>query len=172
MNSNCLELVMCPQCGSTDMFHLTAQCVVTVTDDGTQNERSFEWDGDNDCTCAQCGHHDAFGEFSQPAFFVGLAPDGEQAHSAPGMPDYVFDPTLDHDPEVHPSMSAAVAQWAADLLKRHGATRRNAAHPRDITAWSTKPEPAGDHGALLVRTFRFAGFSDALRAEVNEELAA
>jgi hypothetical protein len=54
-NTNCLEHIRCPTCGSEDAFRVSARIWIFVTDDGTEDEGGhYEWDNDSPCQCADC----------------------------------------------------------------------------------------------------------------------
>ena len=183
MNTNCLKGVMCPMCGNTDKFHLSAQCEVTVTDEGTHDEREISWDGDNICTCDKCRHHDAFGEFSHPGFYVTFdvvteesaehgeaerrgwwEPGGWEFDDKPETPAYSFDPD-DFDEEEHDEFGSAIVEWAVKLLRDEGAT-----HFSGSDWFSDEGEQDIHDGSRLTRSFHFDGFSDELKEQVIKEM--
>ena len=63
-NTNCLEGFHCPECGHEDDFDIAATCIVTVHDDGTENERCIEWDSPSFCWCGACNHGGTVAEFT------------------------------------------------------------------------------------------------------------
>ncbi|MGH9344383.1 MAG: hypothetical protein ACRD19_11560 [Terriglobia bacterium] len=65
-NTNCLEGIRCPVCGYEDTFRIAASVIVTVTDDGTDDEGGhYEWDDTNYCECGKCAHAGTIGTFSE-----------------------------------------------------------------------------------------------------------
>lgn len=56
MNTNCLEGMRCPKCGSEGPFAIEAKAVFEVHDDGTECYRDVEWEDDSFCECMDCGH--------------------------------------------------------------------------------------------------------------------
>jgi hypothetical protein len=69
-NTNCLEGVKCPNCLSDGPFRIAARIMVTVYDNGTEDEGGdYEWDGDTFCECCECRHaakvKDFRGEYEQ-----------------------------------------------------------------------------------------------------------
>lgn len=63
MNTNCLEGVRCPSCGSDSRFFISGDCMFEVTDDGSEAVGDHEWGDLSFCRCAVCQHFDAFKEF-------------------------------------------------------------------------------------------------------------
>ena len=63
MNSNCLEGMACPSCGSEGPFKLEVTCVATVHDDGTDEFSDIEWVSGGYAMCLNCefeGSNDDF----------------------------------------------------------------------------------------------------------------
>ncbi|MDD3575456.1 MAG: hypothetical protein PHT38_01060 [Halothiobacillus sp.] len=56
MNTNCLENMACPKCGSTGPYMISCECVAEVDDNGIIETRGSEWTSDSSCTCKKCGH--------------------------------------------------------------------------------------------------------------------
>ena len=56
MNSNCLEGIRCPECGSEEPFNISAQAVFRVCDDGTESYGDVEWDDNSAIMCLECWH--------------------------------------------------------------------------------------------------------------------
>jgi DNA-directed RNA polymerase subunit RPC12/RpoP len=63
-NTNCLDGIRCPYCGSEDSFDIEAKCTVRVSDDGTDEGRGFEWDENSAIACTDCGHADRVSAFT------------------------------------------------------------------------------------------------------------
>lgn len=63
MNTNCLEGIHCPGCGSHGYFRILASAWVDVTDEGVEDNDGFEWDNDNACECGECGYSATVGDF-------------------------------------------------------------------------------------------------------------
>ena len=57
-NSNCLEGIECPRCGSQGPFRIACTSIADVEDDGTGDHESIEW---NDHSYCECKHCHAFG---------------------------------------------------------------------------------------------------------------
>lgn len=54
-NNNCLEDWKCPRCGSFGPFAVVVEAVCDVSDDGTEDFRNVEWDGNNIAYCSGYG---------------------------------------------------------------------------------------------------------------------
>jgi len=56
-NTNCLEGMSCPDCGSEEPFRIQAEVTVKMYDSGSDNvDGDITWSGDNTCTCVECGY--------------------------------------------------------------------------------------------------------------------
>jgi Zn ribbon nucleic-acid-binding protein len=55
-NTNILEGMACPQCGSEGPFKIWAESSFTVYDDGTDDHGDVEWRDDSSCECGECDH--------------------------------------------------------------------------------------------------------------------
>ncbi len=55
-NTNCLEGMECPSCGSFGGFSIVVTCFAYVTDDGAEDYASPSWDSDSICECGECGY--------------------------------------------------------------------------------------------------------------------
>jgi hypothetical protein len=53
-NTNCLEGMKCPQCGSYYPFAIKATSVFLVYDSGTESYSNVEWDDESRCVCDRC----------------------------------------------------------------------------------------------------------------------
>lgn len=51
-NTNCLEGMACPECKQDAMFFVEAQCVMRLTDDGTEPSGDTEWNEESRCSCS------------------------------------------------------------------------------------------------------------------------
>jgi len=65
-NSNCLNGIQCPGCGSEGPFQIAAKCWVEVSDDGTDpfSSRDWAWDGSSAIVCSECGKAGRVNEFA------------------------------------------------------------------------------------------------------------
>ena len=56
-NTNILEGMRCPQCGSEGPFRIRCQVLVLMDDDGTLDDLGgSEWEDDSLCECDECDH--------------------------------------------------------------------------------------------------------------------
>lgn len=55
-NSNCLENMACPNCGSLGPYTIDCTTSAEVSDNGVEETGDMEWDSDSSCTCRACGH--------------------------------------------------------------------------------------------------------------------
>lgn len=62
-NTNCLEGMACPECGSEGPFWITARTRFLVHDDGTEEYTDVEWDSSDWCRCRDCHHEATAGGF-------------------------------------------------------------------------------------------------------------
>ena len=72
-NSNCLEGMQCPQCGSFEPFAIVATTCCTVCDDEAEAS-DLEWGEDACCRCIKCDHEDVVAGFRR--YFVFNETDG------------------------------------------------------------------------------------------------
>lgn len=66
-NSNCLEGMRCPKCGSEGPFRIEVRVMAMVHDDGTDLlDGDTEWDKDSSCVCGEskCEHFGTVEEFT------------------------------------------------------------------------------------------------------------
>lgn len=64
-NSNCLEGMACPICGSEGPFEIAIDTVYLVDDEGTQEQLGDStWDNDSYCGCRECSHSAKVSDFS------------------------------------------------------------------------------------------------------------
>lgn len=67
-NTNCLEGMRCPNCGSYGPFRIAASIFVIVTDDGTEDEGGgYEWEDTSACICGACDHPGTIALFTEAA---------------------------------------------------------------------------------------------------------
>lgn len=56
-NDNCLESIHCPICESLEPFRIEVTGIVTVHDDGTDDDlRDIEWEDNASCQCVACNY--------------------------------------------------------------------------------------------------------------------
>lgn len=65
MNTNALEGVRCPVCGSEEKFAISAMVIIEITDDGIQDYRNVDWEDTANCWCHECGHHGDYRDFKE-----------------------------------------------------------------------------------------------------------
>jgi hypothetical protein len=65
MNTNCLEGMQCPKCGSFGPFHIRAECTSLVHDSGIEDKWDVEWSDENACWCVDCRHEGTVKSFSR-----------------------------------------------------------------------------------------------------------
>ena len=68
-NTNCLEGLSCPKCGSLGPFRITAECFALVSDDGVECTTDVEWDQDSPCWCKACDFGGDINDFSASRVF-------------------------------------------------------------------------------------------------------
>ena len=66
VNTNNLEGMRCPRCGSYGPVKIQATCVVEVEDDGTGDSTEFEWEDTSYCECMACTFNATVGDFKEP----------------------------------------------------------------------------------------------------------
>jgi hypothetical protein len=62
-NSNCLEGLRCPHCGSYEPFSIEGTVSAKVYDDGVDESKCFEWNDDSQIVCHDCGRDGLVREF-------------------------------------------------------------------------------------------------------------
>ncbi|MFA5183578.1 MAG: hypothetical protein WC405_19900 [Syntrophales bacterium] len=77
-NHNCLEGMMCPECGSYGPFNIVVHCIAAIFDSGVENTWDFGWGDESVCTCAICGHHRQVKDFKEEEGTNGSAPDEQE----------------------------------------------------------------------------------------------
>ncbi len=65
-NTNCLEGIRCPRCGSTRKFEILAECVVVFVDNGSDEAGSFAWGDDASIECQNCHETGTVADFKAP----------------------------------------------------------------------------------------------------------
>ena len=53
-NTNCLEGMACPKCGSEGPFRMEMTSIFTIFDDGTDGYEDTNWDEHSYCNCKEC----------------------------------------------------------------------------------------------------------------------
>jgi hypothetical protein len=53
-NTNCLDGMKCPKCGSEGPFKIAGTALFTVSDEGTEEYGDVEWDNNSYCHCPEC----------------------------------------------------------------------------------------------------------------------
>ena len=70
-NTNCLEGIACPKCGSEEAFYIETRIEVLVRDSGTEDRGDdYFWSQDHRCRCAAGDHAGLVRDFDiekQPA---------------------------------------------------------------------------------------------------------
>jgi hypothetical protein len=65
-NTNCLEGMKCPECGSLEPFRIEIKTMLLMYDDGSEDDKlsgSQEWDDDSYCECCGCLRHGTVQDF-------------------------------------------------------------------------------------------------------------
>lgn len=73
MNYNCLEGIQCPECGNERSFHIVAEALFQVYDDGTADYEDVSWNDESVIVCDQCTCNGKVGEFRTQEPLVELA---------------------------------------------------------------------------------------------------
>lgn len=55
-NTNCLEGMACPKCGSEGPFKIVITAWALMFDDGIEETDESEWDDESPCICHECNH--------------------------------------------------------------------------------------------------------------------
>ena len=69
-NDNALEGITCPNCGQANDFQITATATFDVTDEGTGDYQSVEWDDNSPIHCGKCGHMGLIKDFTAQESYV------------------------------------------------------------------------------------------------------
>ena len=64
VNTNCLEHIRCPSCGSSNRFRIAVTCWADVFDDGIAEYSDPEWDHNSIIDCPNCGHTATVADFT------------------------------------------------------------------------------------------------------------
>lgn len=66
-NENCLEGMRCPRCESYGPFLISADVLLSVSDDGAALDdfASLEWDAGNYCRCPACDRVGVVSDFRE-----------------------------------------------------------------------------------------------------------
>jgi len=87
-NTNCLEGVRCPKCGSREPFVIDIETQAQVWDAGVEDiVGDNEWNNDSGIRCIECGHTGTVGEFQggdpevKDFTVVGAYPDAASEYS-------------------------------------------------------------------------------------------
>lgn len=62
-NTNCLEGMQCPKCGSLEPFNIEVKAMARVYDNGTEDFREAQWDDMGYCECAECFKYGVVADF-------------------------------------------------------------------------------------------------------------
>ena len=62
-NTNILEGMQCPNCGSDGPFRIAITARALVFDDGTDEIDDVEWVPGGDCICVDCGVYGTVSDF-------------------------------------------------------------------------------------------------------------
>ena len=62
-NSNCLEGMACPKCGSEGPFKITVVASALICDEGVLETTNHDWEDMDYCGCDECHHHGTVGDF-------------------------------------------------------------------------------------------------------------
>lgn len=63
-NSNVLDGLKCPECGSLGPYSILASCFATVTDDGIEETKEFSWQESAYCRCHSCDYQGTVDDFN------------------------------------------------------------------------------------------------------------
>jgi hypothetical protein len=62
-NTNCLEGMQCPDCGSFEPFNIAVKTMMKVFDNGTDDHGDTDWDEDSYCECCNCQLYGSVAQF-------------------------------------------------------------------------------------------------------------
>ena len=62
-NTNCLEGMKCPECGSLEPFDIRVTVTMEVSDLGTDDYNDVEWENGSQCCCRMCGFDGVVSDF-------------------------------------------------------------------------------------------------------------
>ena len=63
MNTNWLEGMKCPECGSYEPFMIAIRTMAEVFDEGVEQSCDKEWDDTSYCRCVNCDHEGTVSDF-------------------------------------------------------------------------------------------------------------
>ena len=64
-NTNCLEGIRCPECGSLGPFSIGTYSSAIVHDDGISETSEHEWDKDSPISCRACDEDGHVADFTE-----------------------------------------------------------------------------------------------------------
>lgn len=64
-NTNCLDGMRCPKCGSEEPFDIDVTTSVRMYDSGDDGHGDLYWDDESHCACCKCGCAGTVGEFRE-----------------------------------------------------------------------------------------------------------
>lgn len=128
-NTNALEGIACPGCGSTGPFTIVVEAFALVHDSGVAGYREPEWDDSSPITCGACGKSRAVLDFKieqttcsecgEPCFETGAGTTHHYGHTSPDSLDH--DADGDHVALVDRQCPISAAQHDADgFCQRYG----------------------------------------------------
>lgn len=65
MNTNCLEGIECPYCGSEEPFDIIGTARFRVYDQGSDIFWELEWEDNAFCECIECGYMASIAKFRE-----------------------------------------------------------------------------------------------------------
>lgn len=78
-NTNCLSGMRCPKCEQNTRFHIVAETVVEVMDDGSVDiGNGHEWDENSACHCPECNFAATVDEFTEGRLAYNLSKEGKE----------------------------------------------------------------------------------------------
>ena len=63
-NTNCLENMICPDCGNEDELHIDVTTTVVMIDDGSVKHGDLDYDQTSICYCPKCKADGTVGDFA------------------------------------------------------------------------------------------------------------
>jgi DNA-directed RNA polymerase subunit RPC12/RpoP len=64
INTNVLEDIACPNCGSRSCFKIIVSCIADVLDDGIDGTEDSDWDEQSHIDCKECQHSGIVKDFT------------------------------------------------------------------------------------------------------------
>jgi hypothetical protein len=64
INSNSLEDMACPECGSRGRFSIACTTTCLFDDSGSEDDGDHEYDEKSSCSCRSCGHGGTVADFT------------------------------------------------------------------------------------------------------------